>query len=186
MSLRDTNTPESFVEEASALVRRQGPNKGAFDTIAEGLRRLASQPGVVSDERLRDLHGATASATILAEAQDGSALMLARFPPDAPTPVHNHDSWAVICVVKGRDHHVKWERMDEGSVEGRAEIRIVEERDLGPGDVTFLDEPPGDIHSQQGVGGDAYELVFFGSNPLPKTRTYFDPDAGTITYSSST
>jgi predicted metal-dependent enzyme (double-stranded beta helix superfamily) len=186
MNVRDTNTPEAFVAEASALVRRLGPNRAAFDAIGEGLRGLAKQPKLVSEERLHALHGATAGATILAEGEDGSALMLARFPPDAPTPVHDHDSWAVICVVEGRDRHTRWERVDDGSLEGRAEIRIVEERELGPGDVQFLEPPPGDIHSQQGIDGDAWELVYFGTNPLPKTRAYFDPDTGTITYSSST
>jgi predicted metal-dependent enzyme (double-stranded beta helix superfamily) len=137
------------------------------------------------EERLRALHGSSASATILAEGKDGSALMLARFPSDAPTPVHNHDSWAVICVVKGRDRHIRWERLDDGSIEGLAEVRVVEERELGPGDVQFLEEPPGDIHSQQGIDGDAWELVYFGSNPLPKTRAYFDPEAGAVTYSNS-
>jgi hypothetical protein len=186
MSARDAYTPEAFVAEASALIGRWGPKKEAFDAIADGLRRLAEQPGLVSEGRLHDLHGASAGATILAEGDDGSALMLARFPSEAPTPVHNHDSWAVICVLEGRDRHIKWERVDDGSVEGRAELRIVEERELGPGDIQFLDEPPGDIHCQQGIDGDAWELVYFGSNPLPKTRTYFDPDAGTTTYTSST
>jgi hypothetical protein len=177
---------EAFVSEASAVIGRLGPSKEAFDAIAEELRSLAKRPGLVSEERLQNLHGATAAATIIAEGEDGSALMLARFPAENPTPVHNHDSWAVICVVEGRDRHIKWERTDDGSVEGRAEIHIVEERELEPGDVEFLDEPPGDIHSQQGIDGDAWELVYFGSNPLPKTRTYFDPDTGTISYSSST
>ncbi|MFN2488543.1 MAG: hypothetical protein ABR529_02135 [Actinomycetota bacterium] len=178
-------TPEVFVAEASVLIGRLGPTRGAFDAIAERLRRLARQPDLISEDRLRDLHGASASATILAEGEDGSALMLARFQPEAPTPVHNHDSWAVICVVKGGDRHIKWERLDDGSVEGRVEIRVGEERELGPGDVQFLDEPPGDIHSQQGIDGDAWELVYFGSNPLPKTRAYFDPEAGTVSFSSS-
>jgi hypothetical protein len=184
MNIRNVDTPEALVEAASAIVHRLGSSQEAFDTIAEGLRNLAKLPGLVSDEHLRDLHGATAGATIIAEGGDGSALMLARFPSEAPTPVHDHDSWAVICVVQGRDRHIKWERVDDGSIEGRAELRIVEERELGPGDVQIIDAPPDDIHSQQGIDGDAWELVYFGSNPLPKTRTYFDPEAGTVTHVS--
>lgn len=186
MDDRATTSPEGFVAEAASLIGRLGPNEEALEEIGGALRGLAKQPGLISEERLHDLHGAAAGATILAEGADGSALMLARFPSEAPTPVHDHDSWAVICVVEGRDLHTKWQRVDDGSVEGRAELRIVEERELEPGDIQFLGEPPDDIHSQQGIDGDAWELVYFGSNPLPKTRTYFDPVAGTITHSSST
>ena len=184
-SIEGPYTPGDLVAEASAYVSRLGPSREAFDAIAERLRKLSRQPDLVSEDRLRNLHGSSASMTILAEGEDGSALMLARFSSEAPTPVHDHGSWAVICVVKGRDRHVKWERVDDGAVEGRAELRSVEERELRPGDVQFLDQPPGDIHSQQGIDGDAWELVYFGSNPLPKARAYFDPEAGTVTRSSS-
>jgi hypothetical protein len=40
--------------------------------------------------------------------------------------------------------------------------------------------PPDDIHSRQGVGGDAYEFVFFGRNPALERHHYYDPDVGTV------
>ena len=87
--------------------------------------------------------------------------------------------------MRGRDRYLRWERLDDGSDFQRARHTVSDESELGVGDVIVFDEPPGDIHSQQGIDGPAWELVFFGRDPDAAPRAYFDPDAGTITYASS-
>jgi len=99
-------------------------------------------------------------------------LMLSRFSPDAATPVHDHKSWGVACVVRGRDRYMHWELTGEGGV------RVLYEKELGPGSfVTWLG-PPHDIHSQQGIDGDAMELVLFGTNVTATPRNYYDATTG--------
>jgi len=62
---------------------------------------------------------------------------------------------------------------------GRA--RVLYERELEPGTfVTWLD-PPRDIHSQQGIDGDAMELVLFGKNVTTIPRNFYDPETGKLT-----
>ena len=107
--------------------------------------------------------------------------MLARFPPDRATPIHDHGTWGLLCVARGTDRYVHWERLDDGSQTGHAELQIAFERTLGPGDVVSWLDPPGDIHSQQGHDGEtAFELVFFGRNPMSSVRHYFDPKQQTV------
>jgi hypothetical protein len=36
------------------------------------------------------------------------------------------------------------------------------------------------IHSQQGIGEAAWELVYFGRDPNARPRLYFDPDTGRV------
>ena len=36
------------------------------------------------------------------------------------------------------------------------------------------------IHSQQGIGEAAWELVYFGRDPNARPRLYFDPVAGRV------
>ena len=45
--------------------------------------------------------------------------------------------------------------------------------------VTWLG-PPNDIHSQQGIDGDAMELVLFGKNVTVIPRNYYDPETGQV------
>jgi len=177
--------------KAGALVAWASDLLSAGDTamtrqaIADAVRRLGTEAFPGDETALSSLHGAGAAATVLARAIDGPVLMLARFPSDAPTPVHNHNSWGIVCVVRGHDRYLKWDRLDDGSDPDHARLALAREVELGVGEVAFLEDPPGDIHSQQGIGGPVWELVFFGRDPDTEPRAYFDTDAGTVTYASS-
>jgi predicted metal-dependent enzyme (double-stranded beta helix superfamily) len=171
---------EPFFDAAERLVADLGPVPAAFAQIGEHLRTLSTDQTLIDQSRLDRLHQSSAQATILGRGPKGSTLMLGRFSAEAPTPVHNHNSWGVMCVIRGRDRHVLWARHDDGSQPGQANLRIVETRELGPGDVTWFPDVPGDIHSQQGIDEAAWELVYFGRDPMARRRLYFDPDHGRV------
>jgi hypothetical protein len=178
------DTPEAFVADAETLLRRLGATDAGFAAVAERLRRLAAEPSLMDRAGLAGLHG-SAGATILHEGAGGTALMLACFPHEQPTPVHNHNSWGVVCVVRGTDRYLRWEREDDGADPARARLRLADERTLRAGDVLWFQEPPHDIHSQQGIDQPAWELVYFGCNPNTRPRAYFDPEAGTVSYADA-
>lgn len=178
-------TPAELIKEAEAITDREGLNESGFREVGLCLRRLAEEPGIVSDEHLISLHGSGATATILGRGATGSVLMLAQFPAESETPIHNHNSWGVACVFRGRDRYRKWDRVDDGSDRDKAEIRLAWERDLGPGDFVWFGLPPDDIHSQQGIDGAALELVYFGSDPFAQPRAYFDPATGAVTFAEA-
>jgi hypothetical protein len=178
------DTPEAFVADAEALLERLGATEEGFAAIAERLRRLAAEPRILDRPELSGLHG-SASATILCEGAGGSALMLASFPPEAPTPVHNHNSWGILCVVRGTDRYLRWRFEDAAGRKDQVRVVLAEELTLRAGDVLWFDEPPDDIHSQQGVDGPAWELVYFGRNPNLVPRAYFDPETGAVTYDNA-
>ena len=151
-----------------------------FARIGDLLRILAADRDVIDQTGLEALHQSSAQATILGHGAKGSTLMVGRFSAEAATPVHNHNSWGVVCVVRGRDRHILWTRQDDGSRPGEAQLRIIETRELNPGDVAWFPDVPGDIHSQQGIGEAAWELVYFGRDPMALPRLYFDPDRGRV------
>jgi predicted metal-dependent enzyme (double-stranded beta helix superfamily) len=167
---------EQFFRAAEDLLAEHGPSAGTFARMGTLLRPLAADPKLADASRLAALHNSSAGFTILGHGNGGSTLMLARFPANAPTPVHNHHSWGVICVIRGRDRHILWAREDDGSQPGKARLRVVESRELGRGDTLWFPDVPDDIHSQQGIGGDAWELVYFARDPTTRSRLYFDPD----------
>jgi len=67
---------------------------------------------------------------------------LFRFPPGEQTAVHDHGpAWVVAAIYRGRLHTIDYERLDDGSVAGRGELRFVREASVGPGDVMAIRPP---------------------------------------------
>ena len=182
MNHSDTRIAQ-FHTEALAILDRLGDTPAARVEIRTRLIALAGQPDILPDIALDRLHTTGTSATILHEGENGrGALMLLRLPPDEATPVHNHNSWGISCVVSGRNRYWRWARFDSGEQPDRADLRLAEVIDQQPGDAMLWDDPPQDWHAQQGLDGDAFEFVFFGTNPLRQPRAYFDPETGVVTY----
>ena len=146
---------QGAINEAMAEARRAvdefGVTDAAMKRIQKALGQLAQTPDLKKRSELSGLHGsATTRAVVLAsEGDEGLTLILARFAPDEPTPIHDHGTWAVAHVFEGQDQYIRWERLDDGSDPERAEVRVKYEKVLGPGDSVYWYGPPHDIHSQQ-------------------------------------
>jgi predicted metal-dependent enzyme (double-stranded beta helix superfamily) len=177
-----------FVADVKQIVATDGsdPGPAGRDAIGQCMRRLAASDDIrartgQSTTLRQGTHGMDIRGGEIHKEPNGTlALMLARFPHESATPVHNHNSWGVVCVVAGQDRYVAWERMDDGKQPGHADVRKQWEGILGPGDVTYFPEMPNDLHSQQGVEAPVWELVFFGRDPNVQPRLYFDPAAKSI------
>jgi len=179
-----------FIAAVKTIVPADGadPGPAGREAIGAQLRRLARNPAILERTGLtqqprQGTHGMDIRGGEIHKEPNGTlALMLARFPHETETPVHNHHSWGVVCVVGGQDRYLAWRRRDDGARAGHAEIELEYERILEPGDVVHFADTPGDIHSQQGWGGaPVWELVFFGHDPNVKPRLYFDPEQQTVT-----
>ena len=150
-----------------------GVTDASRDAVGRLLAESSREPGFVPDAEMRSLHGGDSTFTILQSDSDGLTLMLAKFSPDAETPVHDHGSWGIACVVKGRDRYRHF-RLRDGKVE-----RLYE-KELDVGSFVTWPEPPGDIHSQQGIEGPAWELVLFGKDVTRIPRHYHDLETGKV------
>lgn len=171
---------DSLFTRARIALAQDGVSAAGLQAIGRCLQELTQEPWLHAVPLPAKHGGASSSRMLRSDGSSDLTLTLARFPVEAPTPVHNHGSWAVGCVVSGRDRHQEWRRLDDGSQPGRAQLRMVEERLLQPGDFVYWFDPPGDIHSQQGQGEPALELVLFGRNASIIPRLYFDPVAGVV------
>ncbi len=171
--MHGTASVASFMAEARALLE-PGVNESSLDAIGRRLAELGRAEDFARESGLRSMHGSSSTSTILQSDPDGLTLMLGSFSHAEETPVHDHNSWGVACVIRGVDHYRHWEMGDDGRV------KILYERELGAGSfVTWLD-PPRDIHSQRGIGEPALELILFGKNVMAIPRRYYDPETGDV------
>src|SRR5260370_6896284 len=104
-SMESASGLELCFDIGERLVADPGASPVAFARIGDLLRTFAADRTLIDESNLVALHESSAQATILGHGPKGSTLMLARFSPDAPTPIPNHNSWGVLCVILGPYPH---------------------------------------------------------------------------------
>ena len=162
-----------FMERAREMLAG-GVDDDSLNAVGQLLSEFSREPGFVPKTEMKSLHGGDTTSAILQTDPDGLTLMLGKFSAKEATPVHNHNSWGVACVVEGRDLYRHWHHDPDGK------LSVLYEKELGPGMfVTWLD-PPHDIHSQQGIDEPAFEVVLFGKNTMTIPRNYYDPATGMV------
>jgi len=169
---------QEFIGQVKQILAEDGSSERGLARIAQQMRLFLANPVLTEtrEEPSGNVHAGRQSKPLYTD-ETGLTLVRARFGPEAMTPIHNHGSWGIVGVYRGRDRYQVWRRLDDGSVAGQARVEMVDERILGPGDVVILPNPPQDLHAQQGYGGDAaYEYVLFGKNAMVMPRLYFDPE----------
>lgn len=179
----------SFIDDARTILAH-GPSDEALDQLMARMKLLVRHPTVLHDHEAFLARSATDSSSLYADTgrrsevlhtdETGLTLVRSRFFPDQATPVHSHGTWGVLGVYAGQDLHRSYARRDPGRGAGTAELQLLKETILGPGDVALIPRPPQDIHQQQGHGGEpAFELVLFGKNAMVIPRLIFNVAAKT-------
>jgi predicted metal-dependent enzyme (double-stranded beta helix superfamily) len=108
----------------------------------------------------------------------GPRLVLVHRPEGVMGYTHSHRCWVGIAPVRGVETHQHWEAVRHQ--DGRAELRLADERALHRGDVATL-VPPRDVHNHghvAGTGPSPYSLILLGDDMLLFNREEYDPERG--------
>lgn len=177
-------TREEEVEAVLAKVRvamADGPSRATLEDAKNALIGLAAKhdlwgeadyPGPDEGER-------QARYLIAQDDPQGLTLYLNIMLPGKKIPPHNHTTWACIAAVEGVEHNTLYERLDDGSVPGRAEIRADRVVSVEPG--TGVAMMPDDVHHVEIQGEQPIRHLHMYGRPLETLteRLVFDPEAGT-------
>lgn len=115
-------------------------------------------------------------AHLLHEEPDHSLAVIAvSWLPGRGIPPHDHGVWAIVVGVDGPEKNIFWERADDRSRPGYAELRKIGEKVFGPGEVIAM--PTGVIHSVSNESGQiTLSLHVYGRHINFTQRSQFDPD----------
>ncbi len=97
-----------------------------------------------------------------------------QLPKDKYIPPHDHGVWESVGVYSGKLKHVVYDRKDDGSKEGYAELEIVDDRVLEANDLAMV-APPREIHSFQALTDDTFAVTIVGGRYKPD-RAYYKPE----------
>jgi predicted metal-dependent enzyme (double-stranded beta helix superfamily) len=105
------------------------------------------------------------------------SILIYEVPKGRPIPAHDHGIWETLSVYRGRIRHVVYERIDDGSVPGTADLRVKDDRILARGDFAIV-APPMDIHSFTALDDETYGITVV-NGAYKRERHYYDPEAKT-------
>ncbi|SEK09088.1 hypothetical protein MAA5396_03973 [Marinovum algicola] len=111
------------------------------------------------------------------------SITLDRVPTGRVIPPHDHGLWEAVLVCTGSLQHAIYQRADDGSVEGYAELELVEDRVIQPGDLALV-IPPAEIHSFEALEEDTWLINVVGGN-YRAHRNYFNIEAQTVVYAKA-
>ncbi len=106
------------------------------------------------------------------------SIVLFELPKGKRIPAHDHGNWESMAIYLGRVQHTVYERRDDGSVPGRADLAVIDDRVLEAGDSAVI-APPADIHSFMALTDGSWGITV-ASGIYKSERAYFQPDAGTV------
>jgi predicted metal-dependent enzyme (double-stranded beta helix superfamily) len=108
------------------------------------------------------------------------AILAVSWLPHRGAPPHDHGTWALIAGVVGREMNRFFERTDDRTRPGYAELRQVGEHECGEGDVLSM---PRDIIHSVWNESDAISvsLHIYGKHINHTSRSQFDPARKTAT-----
>ena len=99
------------------------------------------------------------------------SITLDELPKGKKIPPHDHGIWEALIICSGRLRHTVYERIDDGSVEGHADLRAIEDRDFGPREIAMV-VPPTEIHSFIALEDRTFALTVVGGEYKPLRHYY--------------
>jgi len=171
---------EDTIAQVRAAEALYGVTPAALAEIKGALIDLARAEDLFPPDEFSVPDGASSRLYRLAEDPDHRfALYAAANRPGRSAPPHNHTTWAAIAGVRGREHNVFYQRVDNGEVAGEGRLRETGALTVVQGNaVSFL---PDDFHTIELVGDEpGLHLHLYGLSleKLPARVTFESPAGG--------
>lgn len=95
-------------------------------------------------------------------------------PEGKDIPPHDHGIWEALAVYSGRLRHTVYDRKDDGTKDGYAELEVIDDRVLEPQEMAIV-APPAEIHGFTALTGDTWTVTVVGGK-YKLDRSYYNPD----------
>jgi predicted metal-dependent enzyme (double-stranded beta helix superfamily) len=170
-------TLRQYVDDLRAITAQETDPVKITDRAAPLAKKFAEAPGWFRPEfREADPEQGFSLHMLHEEPNHDLAIFLISWLPNRGTLPHNHKTWAVVVSMEGEEQETSFERLDDGSKAGFADLKRGEAQVMKTGDVARC--YPEHIHKVWNVGKDiAMSLHTYGRHINYTGRSEFDPDA---------
>jgi predicted metal-dependent enzyme (double-stranded beta helix superfamily) len=172
-------TLDGFVTDLRHALAQVASQARKLDAGAAALARLLTNPDALTPY-LGALHKDHGPWLLYEDAEYGFVVTLLLKPRGQTTPVHHHgEAWTLYGVLRGEELIHRYERYDDGSRAGHADVRPSVDHRRHPGQVEV--EPPYAIHNETtDAGGDTVAIAVRGRDLATTEGAWFDLGRGTV------
>lgn len=177
----------AFIDDAKTIMASDRPLAERQDEMAERLAHLSKRDDLLRSGLALGPADASTQNYVLWRGAPNIFLGIAQFDEHYVSPVHEHDNyWVIACGYRGHDRWDMYERVDDGSVPGFADLRMYDQYRLLPGETAIMQPPPRSIHSHNNqYSGTTLELIFSMAEPSdPSRRIVYDVEDQTARLSA--
>ena len=154
--------PDDFSEDIANTLAAYGDSMEAVLNLGRLVQRFVSENDAKSLWTIGE--PATISSGLpgrkLLDGADGAyRVLLAQYGANMPTAVHSHEGWVVIGIIEGSERYTSWRRADDGSDPTHAQLELVQDHHIMPGEFGYLFNEPYNVHRQSADADGAIEIV---------------------------
>jgi len=167
-------TLEQYVRDLRTITAQEADPVKIADRVAPLAKKFAQSPGWLRPEyRECDAEQGFGVHLLHEEPNHDLAVFLISWLPNRGTTPHNHKTWAVVVGIEGQEQEINYERVDDGTTPGFADLKRGGEQVMTTGDIARCH--PEHIHSVRNIGRDiSMSLHTYGRHINYTGRSEFD------------
>jgi predicted metal-dependent enzyme (double-stranded beta helix superfamily) len=184
MSINVTKHPlrECASKLINAFERYAGEHIQLCDAIKDAMQPLVERADLESLGVKRQGNFVTNSKFLYYDG--GLEMTLSEMPAGRQFPAHDHGTCEALIIYAGQLQHTVYERVDNGSRQGHADLKVIDDRVLERGDISLM-MPPIEIHSFKAVAPGTFVLTVV-QGKIKADRHFYRPEDGTYTIATPT
>jgi predicted metal-dependent enzyme (double-stranded beta helix superfamily) len=177
----------ALIDETRRLSRTIPDHATRVEALRAAFARLLAADGWLPDEfaqpdRASGMGGGIGQYALYRDEAGSLCLFSLVVPAGASTPVHDHLAWGIVGVYRGAQLDTTYSRVDDGSDEAKAILRMATQQTVKAGQFYTLLPPDGDIHYVKTVSDTPSVSIHLLANDTACVwRHKYDAEAGTVT-----
>jgi predicted metal-dependent enzyme (double-stranded beta helix superfamily) len=177
----------ALIDETRRLSREIRDHGARVEALRPSFSRLLAADGWLPDEFAQPdtasgMGGGIGQYALYRDEAGALCLFSLVVPAGSSTPVHDHLAWGLVGVYRGTQLDTTYARLDDGTNDARATLRVANEQTVQAGQFYTLLPPEGDIHYVKTVSATPSVSIHLLANDTACVwRHKYDPEAGTVT-----
>jgi predicted metal-dependent enzyme (double-stranded beta helix superfamily) len=136
-----------FVRDVEAILDRHPALPVTVKEVSDRLLRLVQDDSWLPDAAREPREDCYARHLLHKDRFNRFVVLALVWKPGQGTPIHDHSCWGAMGVMQNSLREIGYERLDDGSRAGYAELRELTGRQVAAGSLSYLLPPYQEIHS---------------------------------------